>query len=67
MCIRTVFWDDTDKDLPQRPAQSQAEASVRERGDKPQNPQIAPNGRILPSFLADSLDFLRGISGIKSS
>ena len=64
MCFRCVFWEETEKSIPQQSAQSRAGASVSKHAEKS---QTASARRPLPPFLESGLDFLKGMSGLRSS
>ena len=63
MCIRTVFWEESGKELPARSTQQPVETSAVEHA-KQDLPQDKP-GR-LPQLLEASLDFIKGAAGIRA-
>ena len=58
MCVRTAFWDDSEKKLPEKSARNFSETP---------DLQISPNRRSLPPVLEGGLDFIKGAFGIKPS
>ena len=63
MCIRTVFWEESGKELPVRSTEQSAKASDVKHA-KQDLPQEKPSR--LPQLLETSLDFIRGAVGIRA-
>jgi len=62
MCIRTVFWEDSAKNRPEKSIRSLTEPLVCEYRS-----QAVPEKSSLPPVLEGILDFVKGISGFKPS
>ena len=56
MCVRTVFWDESENKLQEKSALNTGGAA---------DLQITPDRRSLPPVLEGGLDFLKGAFGIK--
>ncbi|MDR0503389.1 MAG: hypothetical protein LBH16_08730 [Treponema sp.] len=65
--MRSVFWEDSVKELPRKSAQTETGSLVCEKPLDSQDMPAAVKSRSLPPILEDFLDFLKGCYGIKPS
>ena len=63
MCCRSVFWEESNKELPAKSKQSRSEPLACEKRE----PQSVTEKRSIPPVLEGILDFLKGMSGIRPS